>query len=325
MAINLFQLNPAIAMILINLVPDMRARLLNVCNLFSGKITPTDFGFKDEKEFVAYHKKCKLMLNFVFHSIILANTFTYISASVLFYLKYNLYEFLIFGLPWMVLNYIVYTYITTKASLVVCLFFINCLYMRPKIGNIRRSLEKALNLNVLNPNMFMQINACKFLRLHLIQLDSFYQEFNHLNGYWKYYICSVYFTMIPASLLVLDLLFFEDVNLLGIINYSCAILTCAFYVSANFLSASLVSDQQLALYCRFNSIMTKVSLPLRLKYQLMLTIERLGCLSYPHQMGFTCHKFFTVDNRVMKDSLLYCLGLFLLIRGVSVSLNVDKI
>jgi hypothetical protein len=27
----------------------------------------------------------------------------------------------------------------------------------------------------------------------------------------------------------------------------------------------------------------------------------------------------------MKDSLLYCLGLFLLIRGVSVSLNVDKI
>jgi len=35
MAINLFQLNPSIAMILINLVPDMRARLLNVCNLFS--------------------------------------------------------------------------------------------------------------------------------------------------------------------------------------------------------------------------------------------------------------------------------------------------
>jgi hypothetical protein len=222
----------------------------------------------------------------------------------------------------MILNCFTFLVSTVQTSSLVGFLLINCLHMRPRISKLRRNVDNLLKLNLTNTNVFQLMRASRPLHRLLIQLDSFYHQVTHLNFFWQYYICSFYFTVISAIMLLSDLVFFEDVNIIGKITYSSCIILCGLlFIAVNFLSASLVCDQQLVLYHGFNSIMANFRLPLRLKYQLMLTIERLGCFHYPHQMGFTCYKFFTVDHRVMKDCLLYCLGLFLLLRQVSISLR----
>jgi len=305
-----------IAMMLINLSPHMRAELLNVCDLLSGTITPAYYGFKDEDQFKKFHQRSRKILNVAYYFGIYSSSFVVISGLVLAYLRLNLLHFLLYDLTWFIFNLYVSIHIITTSTLISGFLLINCLGLRPRLNKIITRFDQVLTRKC--------FKTSGFIGQLLMQLDLFYREVAHKNRYWSYFLCSIYFSMILSTLLTCDLVFFEDINRIGRTAYTFGFILCFFSLSVNFQSALFVSNQQLVLYKRLNSIMVRLRMPIQLKYKLMLTIERLGCGDYPHQMGLTCHKLFTIDRLVIKDSLLYCLGLFLLIRGVSVSLSVKN-
>jgi hypothetical protein len=163
-----------------------------------GLVTPASIGLTDKEDVKKLLKRSKLCLGIVkITTYFLIPTFTIIM-NVIMASNYGLYNFLLFGIPWGLIQAIGFHLLCANICYQFCYFYIICEYLRMKLENINEKIQKIILIN--------RSKLRNSLRLIKI-LDRIYAEVEQYNLFWckillLFYICFISLICTPLYSLV---------------------------------------------------------------------------------------------------------------------------
>jgi hypothetical protein len=166
--------------------------------MMSGLVTPASIGLTDSEDVEKLLKRSKLYLRIVEITTYFLVPTALIIMNVIMASNYGLYNFLVFGIPWSLINTIGFHLISANVCFQVCYFYIICEYLNLKLMKIYEKIQKIILINRSKLR-----NSLKLIKI----LDRIYAEVEEYNRFWckiflLFYICFVSLICTPLYSLV---------------------------------------------------------------------------------------------------------------------------
>ena len=170
---------------------DIKPTFIKVFQMMSGFITPFSIGLTNRNQIISLIKRTRILFKiFIFINDIINPSVAFTYALSPYYLRYSIYDTLVYG----ILNiFIVCTwarYATSIISYHGIYFYILCYYLKLKMNN--------LNIYIKNIS-----KSCKPLKISNMfrKIHSIYTEIHEYNEYFwsKYFLC---FWLIMGSIVI---------------------------------------------------------------------------------------------------------------------------
>jgi hypothetical protein len=234
----------------INFKHNTKPSYLRVFEMISGSVPPQKIGISDEKELNKLIKLFKL-LSAQCESMTSYNCFlvTFIICIIPFALNYTVFEFIFFGIPYIVL-FIGFVHFTESFNYWQMIYFITiCYYLKIKIRLINSRIISGIRENRID---------IKYITNTLNSIHSEIHEYNI--NYWSKYLFALWmtFTMIVSSFLYFAF-FMKEMS----------------FVRFNFIHGAAVFGALLTIVLNFASSVNSEAFK---SYKILNTcVARLGC------------------------------------------------